>query len=668
MTTLPRDTPLPAAQHAAEVPTVSVPAPTHPATALERWLTGGGEPHGGAPHAHPTWPWYRVLWLTGVDYFSTLGYQPGIALLAAGAIAPLATGILVLVTLFGALPIYREIAKRSYLGNGSISMLEALLPGWKGKIFVLGLIGFASTDFVITMTLSAADAAQHAVENPFLEHALQGRQIPLTIALLALLAGVFLKGFREAIGLATWLAVPYLLLNLVVIGRGAWEVWLHPDLLGSWRALLTAHGDTGSLITASVLTFPALALGLSGFETGVTVMPLVRGDESDPAAGPPRGRIRATRHLLAAAALIMSVYLVGSSLVTTVLIPEAEWREGGEASGRALAWLAHHYLGDVFGSVYDISTILILWFAGASAMAAMLNLIPRYLPRFGMAPAWVSYSRPLILVLFGIDVLVTLVFRADVEAQGGAYATGVLALIFSAAVAVTLATWREAREERRRPIAGPVFAGIALVFLYTLLDNIHTRPDGLVISGCFIGAILVLGAWSRHRRATEFRVERITFADPGSAALFEHIRAERLNLVTIKHTEASFQHYRERIRKHYRVEGAFCFVHVDLAPDRSTFGTTCVLKVGRIGDDYRITVTNAPAVANVIAYISELLDPRGIFLGLTDENPMTQALRFLLWGEGETGILVYQILLRYWAETPEEDVRPNIYLMSEREA
>ena len=134
-----------------------------PSGRLERWLRAGSGDSGHA-HAHPTWPWYRVLWLTGVDYFSTLGYQPGIALLAAGMLSPLATGILVLVTLFGALPIYREIAKRSYLGNGSISMLEALLPGWKGKIFVLALIGFASTDFVITMTLSAADAAQHAVE------------------------------------------------------------------------------------------------------------------------------------------------------------------------------------------------------------------------------------------------------------------------------------------------------------------------------------------------------------------------------------------------------------------------------------------------------------------------------------------------------------------------
>jgi hypothetical protein len=183
-------------------------------SSLGRWLFRGGSLE--AHHAeHTTHPWYLVLWLTGVDYFSTLGYQPGLALLAAGALSPLATVLLVLVTLCGALPIYAQVARRSYAGQGSIAMLEHLLSGWKSKIFVLVLLGFAATDFVITITLSAADATQHAIENPLLHHHLAGLHMPITIGLLALLAVVFLKGLGEAIGVAAAIALPYILLNVI---------------------------------------------------------------------------------------------------------------------------------------------------------------------------------------------------------------------------------------------------------------------------------------------------------------------------------------------------------------------------------------------------------------------------------------------------------------------
>jgi hypothetical protein len=430
--------------------------------------------------------------LTGVDYFSTLGYQPGIAFLAAGFLSPIATLILVLLTLFGALPIYGRVADHSPHGQGSISMLEDLLPRWRGKAFVLALLGFAATDFVITITLSAADATEHIVHNPFVPAAMN-HPIGVTLVLLTLLGAVFLKGFREAIGLAVAIVITYLALNVVVIGTGILELLRHPGHVPQWKAgLLAEHGNPLMMILVALWLFPKLALGLSGFETGVAVMPLVKGDADDDPAHP-MGRIRNTKKLLRTAALIMSVMLIGSSIVTTMLIPPEAFREGGEASGRALSYLGHHYLGEWFGTIYDISTISILWFAGASAMAGLLNLVPRYLPRYGMAPEWTKATRPLVVLFTAITFLITILFRANVDAQGGAYATGVLVLITSAAVAVTLSVWG-----RKRLFLA--FTAITVVFLYTTVVNVIERPDGVKIASWFILAIVV--PWLRASSPT----------------------------------------------------------------------------------------------------------------------------------------------------------------------
>ena len=631
-----------------------------------RWLARGESVDDHAGQALKTHPWWKVIWLTGVDYFSTLGYQPGIALLAAGAVAPIATVILVVVTLLGALPVYAQVAGRSYAGQGSIAMLENLLLGWKSKLLVLVLLGFAATDFVITMTLSAADAAKHAIENPFLGSVLGEHQVLVTLAILAVLAAVFLKGFREAIGLATAAALPYLALNLVVLGRGAWEVLTHPALLADWRSTLSAKGDFSLVMAGALLVFPKLALGLSGFETGVSVMPLVDGGEADRGHNPrtdgaPKGRVANTRKLLLMAAVIMSAMLILSSFVTTLLIEPADYEEGGKASGRAIAFLAHRYFGSAFGTVYDLSTILILGLAGASAMAGLLHLIPRYLPRFGMAPRWAILSRPLVLVLFAVDVLVTLVFGADVEAQSGAYATGVLVLILSAALAATLALWRE----RRRGLA--FYTGIVvLVFAYTLADNCLERPDGLIIGSVFTLLLMLAGGLSRSIRSIELRVPHGYFSDIESWRLGPELRGKKVHLVPVKtSSEQARRAKRAELARHYAVRGPFLFLHVNLLDNRSEFSAPLELTLRRDGDDYVAEAYGAIAIANTIAYISEAVDPISIFIGLTRRDLMGQAIRYLLFGEGETGLMVYTILLRYWDWTEEEDVRPLIFLMSD---
>ncbi|HZQ34895.1 MAG TPA: hypothetical protein VFD32_03105, partial [Dehalococcoidia bacterium] len=431
--------------------TYAAPATAHPSQPLPRRTATvasipGYHAEAHTEHAaHTRHFWLFVLCLTGVDYFSTLAYQPGIAFNATGFLSPIATAVLVAFTLVGALTVYRVVARESPNGQGSISMLERLLPRWWGKALVLVLLGFAATDFVITITLSAADAAKHFVENHFVaQHtpaAIQ-HQFLITLVLLGLLGLVFWRGFGEAIRVAIVLVSVYLLLNAITIVVALEHIARHPGVVDSWRQGLSGeYGGPGAMVREALVKFPELALGLSGFETGVAVMPLVVGrltdTESDPA-----GRIANTRRLLTTAALVMSAFLITSSIVTTLLIPPAAFARGGAAEGRALSYLSHVYLGNVYGTGYDLSTMLILWFAGASAMAGLLNLVPRYLPRYGMAPVWTAAQRPLVVVFTSIAVVVTIVFAADVEAQGGAYATGVLVLMMSASVAVAIAAHR----------------------------------------------------------------------------------------------------------------------------------------------------------------------------------------------------------------------------------
>ena len=155
-------------------------------------------------------------------------------------------------------------------------------------------------------------------------------------------------------------------------------------------------------------------------------------------------------------------------------------------------------------------------------------------------------------------------------------------------------------------------------------------------------------------------------AHDASELRWPELRGKKVNLVPVRTlTPEGIERKRAEIRKLYKVEGPLAFLHVRLLDNRSEFFGPIRVRVSRQGDDYVLAVSDAVAIANTIAYLSELLDPISIFIGLSRQDPMSQALRYLLWGEGETGLMLYTILVRYWEETPEEDVRPLIILMSD---
>ncbi|MEU6651014.1 amino acid transporter [Streptomyces sp. NPDC046900] len=622
---------------------------------LRAWMLEGLSDMGkgsAAPHAQPEsphkgQPWWRVMCLTGVDYFSTLGYQPGIAALAAGLLSPIATIVLVIVTLAGALPVYRRVAQESPHGQGSIAMLERLLTFWKGKLFVLTLLGFAATDFLITITLSAADASTHLIENPHLTGTLHGHQMIITLLLITLLGAVFLKGFLEAIGVAFALVGIYLALNAVVVAVGLWHVLTAMHVVTDWTgALTTEHGNVFVMIGVALIVFPKLALGLSGFETGVAVMPHVQGDPGDTEERP-TGRIRETKKLLTTAAVIMSGYLITTSFITTLLIPEKEFRAGGRANGRALAYLAHEYLGNAFGTVYDVSTIAILWFAGASAMAGLLNLMPRYLPRYGMAPHWARAVRPMVIVFTLVAFLVTWIFDANVDAQGGAYATGVLVLISSAAIAVTIAARKAA--QRRWTI---VFAIISAVFLYTTVVNVIERPDGVKIGACFIAGIILLSLLSRLARAFELRVTSVTL-DTLAERFVRDIASRKIRFIANEPNNRDVAEYRDKIEQirndnDLPPQEDFVFVEVTIR-DPSEFEAGLTVRGEVMHGRYRVLTLESSSIPNALAAL--LLHARDMtgciphmYFEWTEGTPFANFLRFFLFGQGEVAPVTREVL------------------------
>jgi hypothetical protein len=663
------------------------------------------EPPSSRPISYQT-AWIWILCVVGLDYMSTLGYVPSIAFDAAGRLAPLAIAVLVVITILGALPVYCYIAGRSPNGQGSTAIIERLIPGWLGKLLILILLGFAATDLIFTRTFSAADAAEHLLHSPDAswQKTLDGwssgwekqrgdapgwlqsltahwthRQLVVTVLLLAvglIVTIIFRRGFRRRfIQLAVGTVAIYMALNALLIGFGLIYLGDHPHLVDQWwtavragdwhsRAVSSAGPADGSDLSQTALSlFPRVALGLSGFEMAMLLMPLVRGrPDDDPAR--PRGRIRNTRKLLVVSALLMSVFLLSASLVTTILIPPDAFRTSGQASNRALAYLAHGgqlsglpagermapFAGLVFGTIYDISSIVILCLAGVSVSLTLAEFVPPYLHRLGMEFEWVHKIGALIWVFTGLKVFVTIYYHASVDQQRGAYTTSVLVMFTSAAFAVWLDIWRK-REGRARIWRVPYWFTIVLaVFALSTLAIVGAEPGGAAISLWFIGFILVSSIVTRFYRSTELRFRGFEFADEQSRIDYDQLKsADFPILVPYRSGQHSIQQKEREIRERHRVppDEPLVFVVVDVG-DASDFFLRPRLKVRRENGRVVIHVASAASVAHVIAAVAIDMSRVGVapevHFGWSDENPITANLNFVLFGYGNVPWMVYSLL------------------------
>ena len=332
------------------------------------------------------------------------------------------------------------------------------------------------------------------------------------------------------------------------------------------------------------------------------------------------------------------------------------------ASGRALAYLAYEFFGSGFGTLYDISTITILWFAGSSALAGLLNIVPRYLPRYGMAPNWARATRPLVIVFTLVAFAVTVIFKADVEAQGGAYATGVLTLMGSAAIAVALQTWREGGWKRW------AFLLIALVFVYTTVVNVIEQPSGLKIASLFILGIVVASLVSRVYRTTELRVDRIDIDETAQRFIQEATRGRgEIRIITNRRDrgdafEYDFKEREKREDNHIPTRDPVLFFEVQPC-DASQF--SLALNVSGVDvEGHRVLRAESPAVPNAIAaFLLHLRDTTGkvphVYFGWSEGNPLSYLLKYIAFGEGDTAPTTHEVL-RQAEKDPER--RPTVHV------
>jgi len=689
-----------------------MPAPESPSgESTEPPSTSSSEPPSPSVNAprpyQAAWPW--VLCVIGLDYLSTLAYQPSIAFEAAGRLAPLATVFIAASTLFLALPVYWYVAGRSPHGGGSTALLERTITGWFGKLLILVLLAFGAVDLVFTRTLSAAGAAEHLIHNPLpdWQHSLTNatregervrqslppgvqahtaelwnRQTVVTLVVLVLstVGGLlFFRGYtRGFVRLAVIVVAVYLALTLTVVSSGALYLSENPRLVenwwgdvwsGNWRPSTEPKPveGWGGLILACLPLFPYLALGLSGFELTLMAMPLVRGKPGDDPENP-RGRIRRTRLLLVVAALTMSAYLLASTLIATVLIPAGAHATEGQAKYRALAYLAHGgtladgtpaaeinpLFGLAFGTIYDLSTVAILALAGLSFAMTLSNWIPPYLYRLGMEFNWSMRLGVLVYLFIGVKFAVTIYFGADLEAHRGAYLTGVLAVFGFAAVAAAVDVWQRRRSRGWRRIwrSPPLFLIAAFVFGASGVLIAYERSLGALMAIGFIVLVLAVSIVSRAWRSTEFRFDRFDFADKATEFEWERLKASDFPaLVPLRPGRGVLKDKEIEIRLRHRIPGTvpIVFVQAELA-DPSDFAHRPLVRIARENGRVVVHVSRCASIPHALAAVALELAADGgvpeVHFGWSTENPVTANLHFVLFGHGNVPWMVNTLIQR----------------------
>jgi membrane-associated protease RseP (regulator of RpoE activity) len=467
--------------------------------------------------------------------------------------------------------------------------------------------------------------------------------------------------------------------------------------------------------------FPLMALGLSGFELSMASVGLVRGRrEDDPTR--PRGRIRNARKLLVTAALVMSVLVVGSVSVVTLLVPPGAVEENGRARNRALAYLAHGsalqpagagatvtppqskdtppdkaveppngdqpegakkagrpapkravpmateinpLFGPAFGTLYDVSAILILFLAGASVTISLRDLLPEYLTRYGMEMHW-SRKVGTTLHLFNLIILaVIFYFHASVSHQQGAYATSVLVLLASAALAALLDFRSRFRHSTFLPLLiAPLVLACGFFLLMAWKAAEHSLV-GLVIAGLFVLVLLVTAGISRWVRSTELRFQGFRFADEESQKRWEEIRQLDFQvLVPHRPDHRSLAEKEEEIRARHRLgpDVPIIFVEAELG-DPSDFQHEPLMQIVKEKRMEVIRVSRCASIAHVLAAIAlafrEVGRPPEVHFAWSGESPLAANLHFLLWGEGNIPWMVHS-LIRH-AE-PDPDRQPRVVI------